>query len=49
MCELWWRQVMNVYVIYSLSLVKIIKDGKDIVSDGLSWVRTDVFVSEGVG
>ena len=36
------------YVIYSVSVVKIIKGGKDIVSDDLSWVRTELFASEGV-
>ena len=37
------------YVIYSVSAVKIVKSGKDIVSDGLSWVRTEFFVCGGVG
>ena len=48
MCRFWWHQVMPGYVIYSVSVVKIIKGGKDIVSDGLSWVRTELFASEGV-
>ena len=37
------------YVIYSVSAVKIVESGKDIVSDGLSWVRTEFFVCGGVG
>ena len=32
------------YVIYSMGVVKIIKGGKHIVSDGLSWVTTEFFV-----
>ena len=32
-----------------VSVVKIIKGGKDIVSDNLSWVGTEFFVSGGVG
>ena len=40
---------MNVYVIYSLGLVKIVKDGKDIISDGLSWIRTEFLVCGRVG
>ena len=32
------------YVIYSMSFVKIIKSGKDIISDGLSWIRTEFLV-----
>ena len=48
-CELWWRQVMSGYVIYLVSVVKIIKGGKDIVSDCLSWVGTKFFVCGGVG
>ena len=36
-------------IIYSVSVVKIIKDGKDIISDGLSWVGIDFFLSGGVG
>ena len=37
------------YVIYSVSVVKIIKGGKDIISDSLSWVRIKLFVCGGVG
>ena len=37
------------YVIYSVSVVKIIKGGKDITSDSLSWVGTEFFVCEVVG
>ena len=48
-CGLWWRQVMPGYVIYSVSMVKIIKGGKDIVSDGLSGVGTEFLVCGGVG
>ena len=36
-------------VIYTVRVVKIIRGGKDIVSDGFSWVRTKFFVSGGVG
>ena len=32
------------YVICLVSVVKIVKGGKDIVSDGLSWVGTELFV-----
>ena len=37
------------YVIYLVSAVKIVESGKDIVSGGLSWVRTEFFVCGGVG
>ena len=37
------------YVIYSVSVVKIIKGGKNITSDGLSWVGIEFFVCGGVG
>ena len=37
------------YIIYSVSVVKIMKGGKDIISDGLSWVEIKFFVCEGVG
>ena len=37
------------YIIYLVSVVKIIKDGKDIISDGLSWVGAEFFVCRGVG
>ena len=36
------------YIIYSVRVVKIIKGGKDIISDGLSWVGTEFFVCGGV-
>ena len=32
------------YVIYLVSIVKIIKGGKEIVSNGLSWVGITFFV-----
>ena len=32
------------YLIYLVSVAKIIKGQKDIVSDGLSWVGTEFFV-----
>ena len=48
-CRLRWCQVMPGYIIYSVSVVKIIKDGKDIISDGLSWLGTEFFVCGGVG
>ena len=37
------------YVIYLVSMVKKIRGGKDIVSDGLSGVGTEFFVCGGVG
>ena len=37
------------YVIYSVSVVKIINGEKDIVSDGLSGVGTEFVVNGGVG
>ena len=37
------------YVIYSVSVVKIINGEKDIVSDGLSGVGTEFLVNGGVG
>ena len=40
---------MSGYVIFLVSVVKIIKGGMDIVSDGLSWVGTEFFVCEVVG
>ena len=40
---------MPSYVIYLVSVVKTIKGGKNIVSDGLSWVGTEFFVCGGVG
>ena len=36
------------YVIYSVSVVKK-KGGKDIISDGFIWVRTELFVCGGIG
>ena len=48
-CGPWWRQVMPGYVIYSVSMVKIIKGGKGIVSDGLSRVGTEFVVCGGIG
>ena len=35
-------------VIYSVNVVEIIEGGKDIISDGLSWVRSEFFVCGGV-
>ena len=40
---------MSVYVIYSMSVVKIIKGGKDIISDDLSWTGTEFLVCGRVG
>ena len=37
------------YVIYSVSMVKIIKGGKDIVSNDLSVVGTEFLACRGVG
>ena len=36
-------------VIYLVNVVEIIEGGKDIISDGLSWVRIEFFVCGGVG
>ena len=36
-------------VIYLVSVVEIIEDGKDISSDGFSLVRIEFFVCGGVG
>ena len=41
--------MMPGYVIYSVSVVKIIKGGKTIISDGLSWVGIEFFVCGRVG
>ena len=30
---LWWRQMMSGYVIYLVSVLEIIKGGKDIISE----------------
>ena len=40
---------MSGYVIYSISVVKIIKGGKDIISNGFIWVRIELFVCGWVG
>ena len=37
------------YIIYSVSVIKIIKGRKDIISDGLSWVEVEYFTYGGVG
>ena len=37
------------FVIYSVGVVKVIKSGKDIISDGLCWVNGEFLVSGGVG
>ena len=37
------------YVIYSVSVIKIIEGGIDIVSDGLCGVRNEFFVCGAVG
>ena len=37
------------YIIYSMSFVKIIKGGKNIISDGLSWIGTELFACGRVG
>ena len=39
---------MSDYIICLVSVVKITKGGKDIISDGLSWVRIEFFVCRGV-
>ena len=39
---------MSDYIICLVSVVNIIKGGKDIISDGLSWVRIEFFVCGGV-
>ena len=35
--------------IYSVGLMEIIKTGKDVISDGLSWVAIGIFLHVGVG
>lgn len=35
--------------IYSVGLMEIIKTGKDVISDGLSWVAIGLFLHVGVG
>ena len=40
---------MSGYVIFLVSVVKIIKGGMDLVSDGLRWVGTESFICEVVG
>ena len=40
---------MPSYIIYSVSVVKIINGGKDIVCNGLIWVGFEFFVCCGVG
>ena len=40
---------MSDFVIYSVGVVKVIKGGKGIVSDGLSWVGIDFLLNGGVG
>ena len=37
------------YIHYSVSVVKIIKGGKNIISDDLSWAGIEFFVCEEVG
>ena len=37
------------YIIYSVIVVMIIKGGKDIIPDGLSWVGIEFFVCGGIG
>ena len=39
---------MSVYVIYSLSVEKTIKGGKDIIPDSSIWVGMEFFVCGGV-
>ena len=41
--------MMPGYVIYSVSVVKIIKGRKNIISNGLSWVGIEFFVCGQVG
>ena len=49
MCGLWWRYVMPGYDVYSVSVVKIIKGGKTIISDGLSLVGIELLVCGEIG
>ena len=42
--KFWLVNLVSGFVIYSLGVVKIIKDGKDIISDGLSWVVIEFLV-----
>ena len=43
-CGLWWGQMMSGFAIYLVSVVKIIKGGKDIISDDMSWVGIEFLV-----
>ena len=40
---------MSGFAIYSVGAVSIIKGGKEIISDCLSWVRIEFLVCGGVG
>ena len=40
--------MMSSYAIYLVSVVKIVKGEKDIISDGLSWVEIELFECGGV-
>ena len=37
------------FLIYSIGLVEIIQSGKDIISDDLGWLGTELLVRGGVG
>ena len=40
---------MSCFVIYSVGDMKIIKGGKNIISDGLNWVGVEFFVNGDIG
>ena len=48
-CRIWWGKVVSGLVIYSVGDVKVTEVGKDIVSDGLSWVGVEFLIGGDVG
>ena len=46
---LWWRLMMPGLIICSVGALKIIKCGKDIISNSLSWVGIEFLICGGVG
>ena len=48
-CRIWWGKVVSGLVIYSVGDVKVIEVGKDIISDGLSWVGVEFLIGGDIG
>ena len=46
--RIWWDSMVFGCVIYLVGVVKIIKGGENIISDGLSWVSIEFLVCGGV-